>query len=96
MKKAGISANTGLAKIWKTNPMLMKVSATPAKADSKAARGVLRRTQPPTKDPAISMRADPRQAKRPAFQARSARWVSRKTGPIIRKTWAKRLTVLMP
>ena len=38
----------GMAKIWKTKPIEMKVMAMPASDESRAARGVCRRSQSPT------------------------------------------------
>ena len=64
----GRMAIAGEAKIWKMNPMAMKVMATPARAERSAARGVWRRNQSPTNAPAVSISPLIRQANRPTCQ----------------------------
>ena len=87
---------SGALKIWKMNPIEMKVMATPASAESSAARGVWRRSQPPQKDAASSITPPRNPATSETRQARVASCVSRQTGARMRKTKANRLTVLTP
>ena len=86
MSIMGRMAISGEAKIWSTKPIAMKVMAIPARADSRAARGVWRRSQSPTSAPALSITPETRVANRPACHA--SRWspVSRATGAMIRNT----------
>ncbi len=93
---------SGRAKVRKKKPIEMKVSAMPARVESRAARGVERRTRSATKAPASSMTPEPRQATSPACQAMRAgssaprAWAASLAGSMTRNTWAKRETVLMP
>ena len=82
----GRIAIMGDAKIWRMKPMAMKVMAMPARAESRAARGVCLRIQSPTKAPATSITPEIRVANRPACQARCQLPVSRYTGPMIKNT----------
>jgi hypothetical protein len=92
----GSKAMSGFAKIWNTKPMAMKVMATPASAESMAARGVWRRTQSPKKAHTVSMMPLSRHANRPTCQVSVGFFVAWYTGPMMRKMKASRLTVLMP
>ena len=80
----------------------MKPSATPARVESSAARGVALRRRSATKEPATSISPEPRQASRPACQATRtgsaapAAVAASFAGNMTKKTCANTDTVLMP
>ena len=66
----------GFAKILKVKSMAIKVTAIPARADRRAARGVSRRTLSAIKAPAISITPLRKHATNPTFQAQIGSLVS--------------------
>ena len=72
----GASAIKGWLNILKLKSMDMNVIAIPARADSRAARGVMRLTNSAMKEPRISITPLRKQATSPTFQAQMGSLVS--------------------